>query len=68
MKKERIEVKRVSFRTGAPDFIYSIKEWYSNGGYKGFLKDNCISILDIEKVVNDTMSEKEFYSLDAWEG
>jgi len=65
---EKIKIKRVKFNTGAPDFIYSIEQWYGNGGYKGFIKDNCISILDIECVETSEMSEKEFYSLPAWEG
>lgn len=68
MKIEQIAIKRVTFTTGAPDFIYDVKSWVANGGYKGFLKDNCISILDIKKVVNDFMDWDKFNSLDTWEG
>lgn len=66
--KAKVAIKRVKFLTGAPDFIYSVEQWVDGGGYKGFLKDNCISILDIKEVVNDSMSYDKFCSLNAWEG
>lgn len=66
--KDEIAIKRVKFLTGAPDFIYSAKVWYTHGGWKGFLKDNCISIRDVECVKDDLMNRSEFYSLPAWEG
>lgn len=65
---ENINIKRVKFKTGAPDFIYSIQQWHESGGYKAFLKDNCICIADIACIKNDKMSEKEFYCLPNWEG
>lgn len=68
MENSQIAIKRVTFTTGAPDFIYDVKSWVANGGWKGFLKDNCISILDVKKVENDYMSFDAFNSLDAWEG
>lgn len=67
MSKNTIEIKRVIFHD-KPDFILSLGQWESIGGYRGFLKHNEISILDIKKVVNDTMSEGKFFSLNAWEG
>ncbi|RZM21770.1 MAG: hypothetical protein EOO88_31580 [Pedobacter sp.] len=68
MAKEQVPIKRVTFNTGAPDFIYSVVQWVSLGGYKGFLKDNSISVLDIQQVKNDTMDYDKFHSLPAWEG
>lgn len=68
MENNQIAIKIVTFTTGAPDFIYDVKSWVANGGWKGFLKDNCISILDVKKVENDYMSFDAFNSLDAWEG
>jgi len=63
-----VKIKRVKFNTGAPDFIYDVESWYSNGGWKGFLKDNGISIRDIDHVENSEMPEREFHTLPAWEG
>jgi len=65
---EKIKIKRVKFNTGAPDFIMSVESWHIQGGWKGFLKDNCISIRDVKQVDGGTMSETELYNLPAWEG
>jgi len=65
---ENISIKKVKFNTGAADFIMSTKDWIDQGGYKGFLKDNSISSLDIQEVVNDQMTIKDYNSLSEWDG
>jgi len=65
---EQVAIKKVVFTTGAPNFIYSVEQWVADGGWKGFLKDNCISIQDVDHVENGFMSFNEFHSLPAWEG
>ena len=65
--RDKIAIKRVKFHD-MPDFIYSIDQWDSQGGWKGFLRDQCISIRDVSKVLTETMDAEEFYRLPAWEG
>lgn len=67
-KSNTVKIKRVTFNGGQPDFILSTQQWHDGGGYTGFLRDNCISISIIDKVIDDEMSEKEFYTLGDWEG
>ena len=65
---ENIKIKRVKFHNGLPDFILSLDQWHSGGGYQGFIKDNCIAVGMINHIVDDEMSEKDFTLLEAWEG
>lgn len=65
--KDKVAIKRVKFHY-LPDFIYSVEQWVSIGKWKGFLKDNCISIRDVKRVENGFMGFDELYSLPAWEG
>lgn len=69
MKQPNVPIVRVEFNNCAPDFIYSVEQWDNGGRYKGFLKDNCISILDVKSVIHGTfMPFVDFHSLPAWEG
>lgn len=63
-----VEVKKIKFNNGTPDFIFEIKEWYAEGGYKGIISACQLCIRDILTVETTTMSEKAFHSLPAWEG
>lgn len=66
--KEQVAIKKIIFNNGSPDFIYSLEAWENGGKFKGFLKENCISILDVDHVENGTMNYDELHSLPAWEG
>jgi hypothetical protein len=66
--KEQVAIKRVKFNNGQPDFIYSVEQWVDGGKWRGFLKDNCISLSLIDHVEDGFMSFDDFHSLPAWEG
>lgn len=66
--KEKVAIKRIIFNNGAPDFIISVDQYVAVGKWKGFIKDNCISIADVLRVENGAMSYDDFHSLEAWEG
>jgi hypothetical protein len=65
---EKVKIKRIVFNNSLPDFIFSCEQWYSYGGYKQIIKDNSLCIADIKEVITEDMPEKEFYSLNSWEG
>lgn len=67
MKTNQISIKRVKFHH-MPDFIVSAEQWAEIGGWKGFLKENGISIAWVKCVKTETMSYEEFHSLGVWEG
>lgn len=68
MQEEKISVVRISFTIACGDLILSHSQWKELGGYKGFLKQYEMSILNIKKIKYTTMPEYEFYALEAWEG
>lgn len=63
-----IAIKRIVFRHGLPDFILSVEQYVAGDKWKGFIKDNCISLLDVDHLENGFMSFDDFHSLKAWEG
>jgi hypothetical protein len=66
--KEQVAIKKVIFNNASPDFIYSVEAWVNGGNFTGFLKENCISIRDVDHVENGTMDYDKFHYLPAWEG
>lgn len=69
MKQPQVPIVRVKFNNSAPDFIFSVEQWESEGGYKGIIKQSVLYVRDIEKVVYGTfMPFNKFHSLGAWEG
>jgi hypothetical protein len=62
-----IRVVIVKFRTGSEDLYSKRREWVEGGGYQGFLKNFCISILDIYEVKHETIKESE-YPTTEWGG
>jgi len=65
--KNGISVKVVTF-SQMPDYIFSLEQWHDAGGWKGLIKDGSIPLREVDKVISGTMSQKDFYSLQAWEG
>lgn len=65
--KDKIPVKVVLFH-GIPDYVFSLEQWNYAGGWKGLIKDGSIPLREVDKVIAGDMSEKDFYSLEAWEG
>ncbi len=66
-KGELIPAIIVEFNNGCPDYYLTKDQWKEFGGYKGFLKCNCISILDIKKIHKLLLNSSDFPTI-AWEG
>ena len=62
------------YKKSKKDFITNLQNVFSENnifpeyGEIGFIKDNNISVKDVEAVIDDTMPEAEFRNLPAWEG
>lgn len=65
---EPVHVKVVTFNNYAPDFIFSIKQWNEEGGWKGLISSGAIYLKDVQKVLTGTMNPIDFANLEAWEG
>ncbi len=50
-----------------PDYYWTMDQWNDIGGYKGFLKSQSLSILDIKKVHKLLLNPEDF-PIYAWEG
>ena len=62
-KKPMVTVKFHSM----PNFRCLLSEWQEMGGYKGFLKEYCISIRSIKKVCTQVLSADK-YPQTEWNG
>jgi hypothetical protein len=63
---ERLPMVTVEFN-GLPKFRCLLTEWIEMGGYRGFLKEYCMSIKNIKKVKTQVLKASEYPSA-AWEG
>ncbi len=69
MKQPQVPIVRVTFNNYAPDFIFSVEQWQSEGGYKGIIKQGVLYVRDIQKVIyGQFMDFNKFHALEAWEG
>lgn len=60
-----IDVVIIEF-TGMSDLWFHRVDWENGGRYRGFLKNWCISIRDIQKVTHKSVLESEFPTTE-WE-
>lgn len=68
MKQPQVPIVKITF-DAMPDFIFSVEQWQSEGGYRGIIKQGIVRIIDIKKVVyGQFMDFNKFHSLEAWEG
>jgi len=64
---DMIKVKIFVFHN-LPNLVFSVEQFYNEGGYREIIKSMCLNIRDIKCLKTDTVSEKDFYSMDTWEG
>ena len=63
---DMIPTVRIEFKS-LPDFIISEYEYSKIGGWKGFVKENCINPKDVKKVHHILMRSQD-YPTNEWQG